>query len=170
MKKNAILATLLMFAMSALAHAGGPPPLYVVVDKVVFNPCKSTAHWVQIWGTFTRSEKTVDKAGKETVAFSKPTYGYVYLSLPTTIDKKFEDELQDWEKAVGTGKAVAVGSCNDAGSMLKCPIHQPKETVTQPDADYKTGYLRLFGDMYANGEFNRQHEVAALLKFAKERK
>jgi len=134
------------------------------------NPCKSTTYWVQIWGSFTRYEKSIDKAGKEVYAYSKPVYGYVYLSLPAQTDKKLQDELQDWEKAAGTGKAVAVGSCGDAGCLLKCPIRQPKDTVEKPDMNYTTGHLKVFGDMYANGDYNRYPEVAALLKFAKDRK
>src|SRR5882724_11617901 len=113
MKAKWILAAVFVIATSALAHAGGPPPMYVVVDKVVFEPEKRVSGWKQIWGTFTRAEKVVDKAGNASFVFTKPVYGYVYLSLPKNQDSKLMEELKDWEKAAGTGKAVAVGSCGD---------------------------------------------------------
>ncbi len=170
MKAKWILAALFIIATSALAHAGGPPPMYVVVDKVVLEPEKRVAHWVQIWGTFTRAERSVDKAGNASTVFSKPVYGYIYLSLPKNHDPKIMDELQDWQKAVSSGKAVAVGSCGDAGCMLKCPIHPASEKVTQPDAEYNTEVLKRFGNVYGDGHFDHQPEVKALLKFSKERK
>ena len=171
MKAKWVLAACFVIVTSALAHAGGPPPMYVVVDKVVIEPEKRVSHWVQIWGTFTRTERSVDKAGKEVIEFSKPAYGYIYLSLPTDKSTELSKELEDWQKAAGTGKAVAVGSCGDGGSLLTCAIHQPKETVTKPDAAYTSGILKRFhDDLYANGMFNEQQEVKALLKAVKERK
>lgn len=170
MKAKWILAACFVIVSSAIAHAGGPPPMYVVVDKVVFEPNRKVPNWVQIWGSFTRQEKAVDKAGKETVTFSKPIYGYVFLSLPESNDKALKEELKEWQKAAGSGKAVAVGSCNDAGCMLKCPIHLAKETAVQPAAAYTTGILKRFGDVYANNEFVNYPEVKALLKFSKKRK
>lgn len=170
MKAKWILATFFVVASAALAHAGGPPPMYVVVDKVVFDQNTKTSGTVQIWGSFTRTEKTIDKAGKESWAYTKPAYGFVYLSLTDTNDKVLKEELQEWQRAAGTGKAVAVGSCGDAGCMLKTPIHHTNETVTKPDAAYTTKYLKLFGDLYANEHLSKQPEVAALLKYAKDRK
>jgi len=170
MKAKWMLTAFFVIATSALAHAGGPPPMYVVVDKVLKDTGKKVPGWIQIWGTFTRAERSVDKAGNVSTVFSKPVYGYIYLSLPKNHDSKLIEELKDWEKAAGSGKAVAVGSCGDAGSMLKAPIHQPNEAVTQPDAVYTTELLRLWGDLYATGQLANQPEVKALLKFSKERK
>lgn len=170
MKAKWILAALFVISSSTLAYAGGPPPMYVVVDKVVIEPEKRVPGWIQIWGTFTRTERSVDKAGNASMVFTKPVYGYVYLSLPKNHDSKLIEELKDWEKAAGSGKAVAVGSCGDAGSMLKVPIRLPNETINQPDAIYTTEFLRLWGDLYASGQLANQPEVKALLKFSKERK
>ncbi|HQR06149.1 MAG TPA: hypothetical protein PLN21_04960 [Gemmatales bacterium] len=170
MKTSVILASLLVIATSALAHVGGPPPMYVVVDKVVLEPEKRVPGWVQIWGCFTRINTTKDGNGNYAEGFSRPTYGFVYLSTPCKTIREFNEELQEWQKAAGTGKAVAIGSCGEAGCMLRCRIHLPNETDGTPDATYTTGHLKRFGDMYANGDFNGYPEVAALLKFAKERK
>jgi len=170
MKAKGILAVCFVIATSALAQAGGPPPMYVVVDKVLKDTEKKVPGWIQIWGTFTRAERSVDKAGNESTVFSKPVYGYIYLSLPKNHDPKIMDELQDWEKAVGSGKAVAVGSCGDAGCMLTCRIHLANEKAAQPNAEYNTEVLKRFGNVYGNGYFDNQPEVKALLKFSKERK
>ena len=171
MKAKWIMAAFFVVVTSALAHAGGPPPMYVVVKKVIMETDGKAPDTVKIWGSFTRYEKGVDQNGKEMYAYSKPTYGYVYLSLPKdTKGNVQQEELKEWQKAAGTGKAVAVGSCGDGGSLLKCPIHQPNETVAKPDVAYTPGYLKMFGELYANEHLCKQPEVAAVVKYATERK
>lgn len=170
MKTNAILATLLLLATSVQVQAGGPPPMYIVVDKVVVDTSAASSSWVQIWGSITRIESSTDAKGQRTWAYSKPVYGYVYLSVPCKTVREFNEELKDWQKAAGTGNAVAIGACGDAGCMLKCPIHLPNEVNTKPDDTYTIGHLKVFGDLYARDWLLRQPEVVALLKFAKERK
>ena len=172
MKAKAILAAFFVIATSALAHAGGRPTMFVVVDKVLKDTEKKTPGWIQIWGTFSRTERLVDKAGNVSIGYSKPIHGYIYLSLPKKNDPKIMEELKDWENAAGSGKAVVVGYCGDESCMLTCPIHPTSEKATQPDAEYNTKVLKYLGNgnVYANGNFDNHPEVKALLKFAKERK
>lgn len=170
MKVQSLLAALLLLGSTSLAYAGGPPPVYVVVTKVEFDSEIHRPQWVKIWGSFTRYVPTVDASGNTTWAFSKPTYGYVFLSIPCKDDGKIEAELKEWKNSVGTGKAVAVGACGEAGALLKCPIHSPKETVAQPDAGYQGGHLKVFGTLYAEGATANYPAVKDLLQFAAERK
>ncbi|MFT3879958.1 MAG: hypothetical protein QM703_09905 [Gemmatales bacterium] len=120
MKAQWMMAVCFVVATSALAQAGGPPPMYVVVDKVVVDTNSTSPGWVQIWGSFTRIDTTTDGKGKQTTAYSKPVYGYVYLTAPCKSVREFNEELKDWQKAAGTGNAVAIGACGEAGCMLKC--------------------------------------------------
>ncbi len=170
MLTRSLLSALLLLGAASFANAGGPPPMYVVVHKVVEEPGKRVPGWIQIWGSFTRIEKVSNGKGGTDYLFSKPVYGYVYLSITDFGDRKLQEDLQDWKQAVGTGKAVAVGACGDGGTLLTCKINPAEVTPGKPDAAYTPGHLRLFGDLYAQGDFNRHPEVTALLKFAKERK
>jgi hypothetical protein len=170
MKVRWILLALLVLGVTSEVQAGGPPPMYVTVDKVVLEPGVKSPRWVQIWGCITRSERSVDSTGQARDKFSQPTYGYLFLSLPSNEQNKVQTELEDWKKAAGAGKAVAVGICGEAGSFLKCAIHQPPEKASEPDASYTPGQLKLFGSLYADDALAKRPEVKALLKFASEHK
>ncbi|MBL8822269.1 MAG: hypothetical protein JNJ77_06735 [Planctomycetia bacterium] len=166
----ALAVLVLLGTVSTACAAGGPPPMYVVVEKVVHEPHTLNPRWVQIWGCITRSCMTTDSAGQHTERYSQPTYGYLYLRIDANHHEKTMAEIEQWKRAAGTGKAVAVGACLEAGSFLKCTIHKPSETATAPDASYTPGHLKVFGDLYATGGLADREEVKALLKFAKERK
>lgn len=167
MYTKTLLTAVAFVVATTLVHAGGPPPMYVVVDKVVLEPGTKIPGWVQIHGSFTRLERTKDKQAKETEGFSKPSKGYLFLSLPADMNDEMRKELKEWQAAAGTGKAVAVGSCHEASPMLECAIRIHQETVTRPDAQFKAGLLKRFGNVYATDWLAKQPEVIALLTFAK---
>lgn len=166
----ALAVLVLLGTVSSACATGGPPPMYVVVDKVVLQPHTLNPQWVQIWGCITRCKITTNSAGQETECYSQPTYGYLYLKIDANNQEKTMAEIEQWRRAAGTGKAVALGACLEAGSFLKCTIHKPSETATMPDASYTPGHLKIFGDLYATGSLAERDEVKTLLKFAKERK
>lgn len=168
MRTKAMLAAFLMLATSVMAYAGGPPPVYVVVSKVVLDSSSKQPGTLQIWGYYSRMN--INKDGSFGEGYTKPTYGYIYLSIKDFQNKEFQADLKDWQSAAGTGKAVAVGSCGDAGAMLKSPIHDAKEQMAKPDAEYTTGKLKLFGDLFARGDSKHEPHVAALIKYANEQK
>lgn len=170
MLTRGLLSALLLMGAASFANAGGPPPMYVVVHKVVEEPGKRVPGWIQIWGSFTRLEKVAKGKTDTEWVYSKPVYGYVYLSVADAGDRKFQEDLQDWKQAAGTGKPVAVGACGEGGSLLKCKIHFAEETVAKADLAYTPGHLRLWGDLYATSDLARHSEVVALIKFDKERK
>lgn len=170
MYAKSILAALFVIGVSSLAYAGGPPPMYVVVDKVVLEPGKKVPGWVQIHGSFTRLEVNKEKQASGMDHYSKPARGYLFLSLPADMNAEMQKELKEWQAAAGTGKAVAVGSCGDAGPMLDCAIRIRSETVTKPDAAFKAGLLKRFGDVYATDWLAKRPEVITLLTFAKNTK
>lgn len=168
MRTHWIIIALFVFGAVSSAWAGGPPPMYVVVEKVILEPGASNPGWVQIWGCITR--RTTDSDGNATEEFSRPTYGYLFLSIEPKGREQVQAELQEWKKATGTGKAVAIGACEQAGTFLKCTIYQPTEKAKVPAAVYSPGHLKTYGDLYATRQLAQRPEVVALLKFASERK
>lgn len=156
-----IAAALVFFASTALA--GGPPPVYVVVDKVTLEPSADAPERIKIEGCFVRQEKG------ERGGYSKPVEGVVTLSIEPGKEKESRAEWAKWQKAAGTGKAVAVGSCGDGGALLTAKIRKPGETADKPDAVYQTGRLERWGGMYADGDLARESPVTDLITFAKGR-
>ncbi len=101
--------------------------------------------------------------------YGAPVEGFVYLSIQPGKEKESRAEWAKWQKAAGTGKAVAVGSCDDGGAFLAVKIRKPGEKADKPDAVYTTDRLERWGGLYADGDLARQSPVTDLLAFAKER-
>src|SRR5262245_30623444 len=108
-----LMVAVALLAFGTAARAGGPPPVYVVVDKVVLEPSADAPERIRIEGSFVRL--TADTRDYE---YGKPVEGFVYLSLDKSKEKQSKDEWAKWQKAAGTGKVVAVGSCREAGALL----------------------------------------------------
>jgi hypothetical protein len=157
------IAALVVFA--ATAQAGGPPPMYVVVDKVVLEPSATAPERIRIEGSFVRL------ANVPRYEYGKPFHGFIYLSIEPGKEKECRAEWAKWQKAVGTGKAVSVGACHEAGTFLTTKIYKDGEKVTKPDAVYSIEKLGAFGpSLYAEGDLVRESPVRDLLAFAKARK
>jgi hypothetical protein len=92
----------------------------------------------------------------------------VFLSIDAAKEMQCREEWIKWQKAAGTGKAVAVGSCREAGAFLNVAIHQSEEKPSKPVAVYVPDQLERFGDMYARGEYDETPHVKELLRFAKQ--
>ena len=157
-----LMVTAALVAFGASAWAGGPPPVYVVVDKVTLEPSESPDR-IRIEGCFVRLEKG------ERSNYGKPVEGYVYLSVRPGKEAECRAEWAKWQKAAGTGKVVAVGSCDDGGAFLSVKIRKSGETADKPDAVYQVDRLERWGGLYADGDLARQTPVTDLLAFAKAR-
>ena len=158
-----LMATAAVFAFGTAALAGGPPPVYVVVDRVVLEPSAEAPERIKIEGSFVRVEDARE------YKYGKPVEGYVYLSLDASKAKESRAEWAKWQKAAGTSKVVAVGSCNRAGAFTTVPIRKPGERADKPDAVYVPGYLESIGHLYADGNWEREAPVRDLLAFVKAR-
>ena len=148
----------------AAAEAGGPPPVYVVVDKVTLEPSAGAPERIKISGSFVRLEDV------DAYKYGKPVEGFVYLGLGVGKQAEARAEWEKWQKAAGTGKVVAVGSCGEAGSLLTVTIRKPDERPAKPDAAYTPEYLEKFGQLYVGGDLEREAPVRALLDFVKQRR
>jgi hypothetical protein len=151
-----------LFLCTMAVQAGGPPVMYAVVEKVVVSP-DGAPDRIQIWGSFTRGSPN------KAYDFGQPVHGYLYLAIDPADAKHCRGEWVKWQKAAGTGKVVVVGHCNDGGNFLKAKIHKPDERPDRPDQVYSVRMIEIFGDVYGDGQFNKEPHVKALLTFAKER-
>ena len=154
--RKMMCAAIIAAMTAATAFAGGPPPMYVVVDKVETTQCKGSLSSIRIWGAFTRLE---NERGEK---YARPIRGYIEFGYGSDAD------APKWQKAAGTGKVVAVGSCHDAGAFLTAPIHigRPSEKDNRVDTPYPKDKLERWGSLYADGDLLKQPEVKALLAFA----
>lgn len=147
----------------AAARAGGPPPVYVLVDEVVVEPSKGDPERVTIRGVFARL-----KEGKG-AEYTAPVEGSVHFTLNKDKSGDQEKELKQWAKAAGTGRVVPVGMCGDAGSFLDVKIRKADERPKAADATYTTGYIGATETTGGKQACADMEPVKALLAFAKER-
>src|SRR5215470_5599180 len=71
MKRITCLASLVIaLAGSMEARAGGPPPVYMIIDKVIFEPNEDAPTRIQIWGAFSLL--------RERDSYGAPVRGYLY--------------------------------------------------------------------------------------------
>ncbi len=173
-----LVVAVLVMAFGSTAWAGGPPPVFVVVDKVVLEPNADAPERIRIEGCFVRESEELlremhEKGLPWEKTYMKPVEGYVYMSIEKGHEKECRAEWAKWQKAAGTGKVVEVGACVLGGSLLTVKIRKLDEKTTQPDAVYTTDYLEAGGQRYVEYEgktFGLGFQpVKDLLAFAKAR-
>ena len=175
-----VAVAVLLLAFGSGVWAGGPPPVFVVVDKVVLEPSADAPERIRIEGCFVRqTEERLREMREKGIpwesTYGKPVEGYVYMSIEPGKEKECRAEWAKWQKAAGTGKTVAVGACVVGGSLLTVKIRKPDEKTTRPDAVYTTDYLEAGGQSYVEDDGERSTfglrfaPVRDLLAFAKAR-
>jgi hypothetical protein len=123
MNKAATLTALMVaLALSTEVKAGGPPPVCMVVDKVVLEPDEKVPTRIQIWGTFIFC--------KNNASYDRPVSGYLYY----TADKGKEDaSRREWaklQKLAADKHIVAWGSCG--WPKLDGDFHKATEKPKSP--------------------------------------
>jgi hypothetical protein len=159
---TAMLAVGAGMLFTSPARAGGPPPMYVVVDTVVMEPTDAPER-ITIRGSFIRVN---DGPGRD---YGPPVEGFVTLKLDPAKAAASRTEWKKWAKAAGTGKVVAVGICHDGGSMLQAKIHKPGEKPGAADAVYTPDHLTDI-EPPTGGNWSDQAAVKTLVKFVQDRK
>jgi hypothetical protein len=160
---TAMVTVAATIAVGSRALAGGPPPVYMVVERVVIEPAGESPERITIWGSFIRQEK-----GRES-NYGKPVEGFISLSLDPKKAMESRNEWKRWEKAAGTGKVVAVGMCGEAGTFLTVKIHEARDRVSTTDAMYTPGHLGANDPQAGEEAWANQPAVKALLAFVKKR-
>src|SRR5262249_47398595 len=154
MMKTSLAALLVALSWAAVAQAGGPPPMYILVEKVVLEPNETSPERVQIWGYFTRTAKPKSEE------YSPPVYGWMYLSGGGDECRKQWLRLR---QDAGKGKVLPIGSCLEAPQGLALPIRKPDERPEKPDGAYPLAEIGLYGgDLYGKGYFDDHDPVRAL--------
>lgn len=159
-----LTALVVALSFAAVAQAGGPPPVYILVEKVVLEPDDQNPERVQIWGYFTHAPASNPRSDQ----FSTPVYGWMYLSGGGDECRKQWLRLR---KDAGTGKVLPIGRCGEAKETLALPIRKPGERPDKPDGKYPLAEIGLYeDDLYAKGRFDNHEPVQLLKAFAKEHK
>lgn len=161
---RSLLTALAIVVGLGTVQAGGPPPMYVVVDEVVVEPAKGDPELVIIRGVFARL-----KDGKG-VEYAAPVEGAIHLSLNKDQSAEWEKELKAWSKAAGTGKVVPVGMCGDAGTFLAVKIRKVDERPKTADAAYTPGHVGETETKSGKQTWDDMEPVKALQTLVKERK
>src|SRR5262249_38725258 len=106
-----VAVAVLVLAFGSGVWAGGPPPVFVVVDKVVMEPSADSPERIRIEGCFVRQTEELLREMKEkgipwASTYAKPVEGCVYMSIELGKEKECRAEWAKWQKAAGTGKVV----------------------------------------------------------------
>jgi hypothetical protein len=172
---RSLAVAVFVLAFNSKVWAGGPPPVYVVVDKVVLEPNEEAPDRIRIEGCFVRQTEELLKARGQgwRHTFGKPVEGYVYMSIEPGKEKECRAEWAKWQKAAGTGKVVTVGACVVGGSLRDVTIRKLDENTTRPDAVYTTNYMEAGAQRYVESNSATFElgflPVKDLLAFAKAR-
>jgi hypothetical protein len=139
MNKAATLTALIVaLALSTQAKAGGPPPVCMVVDKVVLEPDERMPTSIQIWGTFIFC--------KNNASYDRPVSGYFYYTAEKGKEKACRKEWAKLQKLAADKHIVAWGSCGSpkvdgdfrkAAAKVKSPgvfPLDPEQSFTNGDA------------------------------------
>ncbi|HUR55620.1 MAG TPA: hypothetical protein VMZ71_15900 [Gemmataceae bacterium] len=153
-----MLAVAAVVCAVGTAWAGGPPPMYVVADKVTIDT--AAPERVTITGTFIRLK---EGPGRD---YGAPVEGSITLALDEAKAAECRAEWKKWEKAAGTGRAVAVGMCELGGSLLTAKITKPGDTAPAEKVVYTPGHLGTVEKQ----EWEDQPPVKALLAHVKAKK
>ena len=104
MKKTAtVTAFVIALVLNAEAKAGGPPPVCMVVDKVVLEPDGNTPTRIQIWGTFIFC--------KNNATYDRPVTGYLYYTAEAGKEDACRKEWANLQKLAARQAHRCPGFC-----------------------------------------------------------
>jgi len=142
-------AVALALILCAEAKAGGPPPVTMAVDKVIFEPNEAAPTAVQIWGTFTFLQENKSTYGP-------PQRGYFYYAIAPGKEDRCRQEWTKLKKLADAGQLVCYGFCNEprvSGHLRKAADkpHTPDLfPVASPEwAGFRSAYSSKFKELVA---------------------
>jgi hypothetical protein len=141
MKKTAtVTALVIVMALSTQAQAGGPPPVCMVVDKVVLEPDEKAPTRIQIWGTFIFC--------KNNASYDRPVSGYLYYKAGSGKEEVCRKQWAKLQKLAADKHIVAFGFCGHpkVDGHLRKAGQEPSSPVVFP-VDDNEGFTN--GDAYA---------------------
>ena len=112
---------------TAEAHAGGPPPVCMAVDKLVFEPNEEAPTRVQIWGTFALLNGS--KAG-----YGEPMRRYLYYTAAPGKEAECRKEWAKLKKLLAERHLISYGMCGqpEVADQLRKPSEKPEAPTPFP--------------------------------------
>ncbi len=138
MKRYAYLGGFVLAAiLCAQANAGGPPPVCMAIDKVVFEPNDAAPTAVQIWGTFIFLQENKS-------AYGSPMRGYLYYSVVPGKEDECRRHWANLKKLADAGKPICYGRCNEprVDGHLRKPTEKPHAPELFPLTSPEGGFIR----------------------------
>jgi hypothetical protein len=96
-------ALLIALAVAAEVRAGGPPPICMVVDKVVLEPNDQAPTRIQIWGTFVLLKNHSE--------YGKPVHGYLYYTAASGKEEDCRKEWANLQRLSAEKHVIGFGAC-----------------------------------------------------------
>ncbi len=112
-----LVGLLVLCVTTAEVRAGGPPPVCMAVDKLVFEPNEDAPTRIQIWGSFALLNDRRE-------AYGNPVRGYMYYTAPPGKDEECRKEWAKLKKLVAEQHLVSFGMCGEP----KVDVHHRKPT------------------------------------------
>jgi hypothetical protein len=157
MKISCLLLTVLAIIVSAsILIADGPVGVYVMVQKVVFEPNEAGPKTLQIWGVFVWVDGGLQSPGP----INLPQRGYLYFKLPESATEASAAKKQwsDIKAIAGSNQIIAFGDWKYSGPFedLYIPVtggledvrvRKQAEAPAKPIAyPLKTGLIKIADD------------------------
>jgi hypothetical protein len=96
-------AILIAMVIGVEARAGGPPPICMVVDKVVLEPNEQAPTRIQIWGTFVLLKNHSD--------YGEPVTGYLYYAAAPGKEAECRKEWANLRRLSTEKHVIGFGAC-----------------------------------------------------------
>jgi len=124
---SCLIGLVVASVLTAEVRAGGPPPVCMAVDKVVFEPRESAPSRIQIWGSFVFLNDRRDKYGE-------PVRGYLYYAATPGKEEECRKEWAKLKKLVAEQHLVSFGICGQpkVDSHLRKPTDKAESPTVFP--------------------------------------
>lgn len=117
--------TSLLFALAGLlanATRSDPVGVYAVIDKVVLAPDATTPSTIQIWGTFSLSERAPGDH------YGPPVKGYLYYMINPSNERASRAEWADLQRVAGSKVIVGFSvKWQENPGRLRCSMEPPSK-------------------------------------------
>jgi hypothetical protein len=117
-----VAALVLVFCAVAEVRAGGPPPVCMAVDRLVWEPSEAAPTRIQIWGVFTLLQQGTK--------YGTPIRGYLYYAAPKGREEQCRKDWKVLSQLVAENHLVAFGACNQP--RVDSHIRKPGDKATSP--------------------------------------
>lgn len=121
-----VMVAMFVLAFTTQVMAGGPPPVCMMVDKVVLEPDNKSPDRIQICGKFVFCSNNS--------TYGKPVEGYLYYTVAKGKEDACRQEWAKLQKLVADKHVVALGSCGspNVDGHLRNSLDTPKSPVVFP--------------------------------------